>query len=684
MEITANILIVDDDTKSLAAMEALLTAPGRTIVTARSGTDALRRLLQQEFALILLDVRMPDMDGFETASMIRQNERFRYTPIIFLSAVDTLDQDVVRGVASGAVDYLFKPVMPEILKTKVSVFVDLFRMNERMKQQAVKEAQALLAAVVESSQDAIISKNLDGIILSWNAGAERLFGYTAAEAVNNSMMLIIPPENQSEEIQILERLRRGERIESFETVRRAKDGRNIDVSLTISPILDGTGRIIGASNVGRDITERKRMELELRELNSELEQRVSDRTTELINSIEQREKLQQQLAQAQKMESIGTLAGGIAHDFNNILTIILGYSSALSDNTSDAAKVRAGLEVIRETGLRGATLVQQLLTLARNGNLSFETTDIHNLLQKFAQILAETFPKTITVGLELDPAVPPVAADPNRLHQALLNLCVNARDAMKNSGNLLLKDGIVAGAELRRRFADANDESYVSISVSDTGAGIERTVRDRIFDPFFTTKGPGEGTGLGLTAVYGIVREHDGFVEVESEPGRGTTFNLYLPLRHANGQFAGAARAAEKREPGDAPGHDTILLVDDEERQLDLIQGLLQKRGYRVLTAKDGLEAVEVHRQHKHEIAAVILDLGLPRLSGWEAFLRMKREQPEVKAIVTSGYIKADLRAEMVREGVAAIIHKPYMPDDLLARIGATISEPDYQKNVEL
>jgi PAS domain S-box-containing protein len=671
----ANILIVDDDSKTLMAMEALLAAPGRAIVLARSGREALRQLLRQDFALILLDVRMPDIDGFETATMIRQNERFRYTPIIFLSAVDTLDEDVVRGVASGAVDYLFKPVMPEVLKAKVSVFVDLFRMNERMKQQAVKEAQALLAAVVESSQDAIISKNLDGVILSWNESAESLFGYKADDAIGKSMTIIIPEEKHGEERLILERVRRGARLEPFETLRRSKAGKVIDVSLAISPIHDASGRIIGASSVARDITDRKRMEAELRDLNVELEKRVADRTAELIRTIEQREKLQQQLAQSQKMESIGTLAGGIAHDFNNILTIVLGYASSLSP-ADDAERIREGLSIIRETGMRGAVLVQQLLTLSRSGNLSFEAVDVNDLLRQFVRILGETFPKTITVSVETDPRVSSTLADSNRLHQALLNLCVNARDAMNGSGSLLLSDTIVDGAELRLRFPDATDDQYICIDVRDTGAGMESSIRDRIFDPFFTTKGPGQGTGLGLTAVYGIIREHDGFVEVDSERGLGTTFHLYLPLRHADVKSASAVHAVGTNGTIERRGDETVLFVDDEERQVSLIETFLKSRGYRVLVARDGLEAVEVHRNHKHEIAAVVLDLGLPGLNGWEAFLRMKNEQPDIKTIFASGYIKADIRSEMINQGVVAIIHKPYLPEDLLAKLGTAITDP--------
>ncbi len=606
--------------------------------------------------------------------MIRQNERFRYTPIIFLSAVDTLDEDVVRGVASGAVDYLFKPVMPDVLKAKVTVFVDLFRMSERLKQQAVKEVQSLLAAVVESSQDAIVSKNLDGIILSWNGGAEKLFGYKAEEAIGKHITLVIPADRHSEETDILRRVRRGERIESYETVRQKKDGRLFDVSLTISPVFDGTGRIIGASKIARDITERRRMEAELRSLNAELEKRVADRTAELIRTIEQRERLQQQLAQSQKMESIGTLAGGIAHDFNNILTIILGYSSSLG-GVDDPARLREGLDIIRETGMRGALLVQQLLTLARNGNLSFQPVDVNEMLRQFVRLLGETFPKTINISLDVHDDLPATMADPNRLHQALLNLCVNARDAMNGTGTLGLRDSVISGEELRTRFPEAADDAYLCIHVSDTGTGIEAAVRDRIFDPFFTTKEPGQGTGLGLTAVYGIVREHDGFVEVDSERGRGTTFRLYLPLRSVDGTSTAAADDVKKHDEN-RYGNETVLFVDDEDRQVDLMEGVLKERGYRVLIARDGVEAVELHRRHKHEIAAVILDLGLPRLNGWEAFLRMKQEQPDVKTIFASGYIKADIRSEMMNQGVVGIIHKPYLPDELLAKIGAVIAEP--------
>jgi two-component system, cell cycle sensor histidine kinase and response regulator CckA len=389
--------------------------------------------------------------------------------------------------------------------------------------------------------------------------------------------------------------------------------------------------------------------------------------------IAERQRLEQELLHAQKMESIGALAGGIAHDFNNILNIILGYSSLLMDN-EDPAQVRQWIEVIRETAERGAALVQQLLTVARKAAIKFESTDISELLRRFVNLLNQTFPKEMNISLDLNPNIPRLMADPNRLIQALLNLCVNARDAMNGRGSLVLRAEIAAGSELRQRFRDAREDRYICLAVSDTGPGIDSNIRGRIFDPFFTTKEPGRGTGLGLSAVYGIVRDHHGFIEVESEPDHGTTFHIYLPVRlWDDGKDA---QVAKKQAEDVKERQETILFVDDEDRQVDLIRGLLEKKGYRVLVARDGIDAVELHRQYKDEIAAVILDVSLPKLSGWEAFLIMKTIQPKVKTIFATGYIRPEERSEMISQGACLIIQKPYLPTELLEELRGVISKP--------
>jgi PAS domain S-box-containing protein len=680
-EPTANILVVDDDVKTLTAMEALLSAPGRNIVTADSGQAALRHLLRQDFALILLDVRLPVMDGFETAALIRQNERFRYTPIIFLSAIDTLESDVFRGVASGAVDYLFKPVVREVLLAKVSVFVDLFRTNEQLKQQAIRQNEERFRLVVESLQDyAVFMTDPEGRVSSWNLGAERILGWNQQEVISQRFGSFYTPEDQERGLPVLalsESVSQG-RFED-EGWRVRKDGSRFWADVVATALLDDNGKLVGFSAIIRDLTNRKRAEEELQILNAKLKDRVAEQTAELVRAIGQREELQDQLLQAQKMESIGTLAGGVAHDFNNLLNLILGYASAIERDAGNPAKLSESIDVIKDTVKRGASLVQQLLSMVRKTDIVFEQVEVNVLLEKLLPLLHETFPKTIDISMELAAGLPPVMADTNQLNQVMLNLCVNARDSMPGGGKLILATGMVKGTELRGRFQDALENEYLSISVTDTGFGIDEATRSRIFEPFFSTKEPGQGTGLGLSVVYGIISNHTGFVDVASEPGRGSTFRVYLPIAK-NKTMPGGLTLTQQLDGNDVPQisvrGQTILFAEDEARQLSLMQNFLQSEGYRVLGARDGTEAVELYSRHKHEIAVVVLDIGLPKLNGWEVFLRMKKEAAEVKVLFATGYIAPEIEAGIARGELSGLIMKPYQLDDVLAKIALAIRSP--------
>jgi PAS domain S-box-containing protein len=680
-EPTANILIVDDDLKTLTAMEALLSGPGRNIVTAASGQEALRYLLRQDFALILLDVRLPVMDGFETAALIRQNERFRYTPIIFLSAIDTLESDVFRGVASGAVDYLFKPVVREVLLAKVSVFVDLFRMNEQLKQQAIRQSEERFRLVVESLQDyAVFMTDPDGRVSSWNLGSERIMGWNQQEVMGQWFMSFYTLEDQEEDLprRMLREAAIKGRYED-EGWRVRKDGSRFWANMVVTSLLDDNGKLVGFSSVIRDLTNRKRVEEELQILNAKLKDRVAEQTAELVRTIGQREALQDQLLQAQKMESVGTLAGGIAHDFNNILNLILGYTTTMEQHINNPAKLSESVDVIKDTVKRGASLVGQLLSMVRKTDIVFERVEVNNLLEKLQPLLHETFPKTINVSLELAARLPPVMADASQLNQVMLNLCVNSRDAMPNGGNLVLSTGKVKGAELRRRFQAATENEYLSINVADTGFGMDESTRARIFEPFFTTKEAGDGTGLGLSVVYGILRNHMGFVDVASEPGRGATFHVYLPTAKAEivPSDVMLEQQVQREETSPVSGSgEKILFVDDEAGQLKLMQNFLQSNGYRVLGAKDGAEAVDLYLRYKHEIAVVVLDIGLPKINGWEVFLRMKKEVSQVKVIFASGYISPEIEAGIAAGEISGLIMKPYQLDEVLTKIAGAIRSP--------
>jgi PAS domain S-box-containing protein len=382
-----------------------------------------------------------------------------------------------------------------------------------------------------------------------------------------------------------------------------------------------------------------------------------------------RKRLEQQLVQAQKMEGLGTLAGGIAHDFNNILAIILGYTNKLESAHSKPHEFPGAIKVIKEAVERGAALVQQLLTSARQTEARFSSVDLNALVRELESMLQATFPKTINFNLELAPDLPVITADKSQLHQVLLNLCVNARDAMPAGGTLTLATSITPGPELTEMFSGVTADTYACIRVRDTGLGMSRQVKSHIFEPFFSTKERGKGTGLGLSVVYGVVNNHRGFVQVESEPGAGTSFIVYLPVKHLAAEQLGGDRTGVPRQ--DIP--QTILLVEDEEMLRELGVSILESEGFRVLAAKDGVEAVALFETHCDEIGLVVCDLGLPRLGGREAFLKMKESRPGVLAIVASGYLEPAIRSEMLKAGVIDTIQKPYDFNDLIAKIRSII-----------
>jgi len=392
-----------------------------------------------------------------------------------------------------------------------------------------------------------------------------------------------------------------------------------------------------------------------------------------LRDVTERARLQEQVRQMQKLDSIGRLAGGVAHDFNNLLNIISAHVGVLGREKLEAAKRAESTSSIQKAVERGTAVVRQLLTFARKTDIAFEATDVNGVIKELASMLRETLPKQIKVSTKLAEEVPRVHADPNQLHQAILNLAVNARDAMPQGGVLTLGTDVVSAETLRNKFPEAPDGTYVELCVSDTGAGMDAETRRRIFEPFFTTKGS-KGQGLGLAVVYGIVNSHRGYVDVESEVGKGSTFRIYIEVpefQPGEGDLASRARRKSSRRPtaavkpitGERP---TILLVEDEETLLAPIREFLEEEGFEVLTALDGVAAVRVHAENVDRIQLVLLDLGLPRLGGWQAFLKMRERDPALRCIVASGNIEPDQRTAMEDAGVQASVRKPYGTSEIL------------------
>jgi PAS domain S-box-containing protein len=370
-----------------------------------------------------------------------------------------------------------------------------------------EQASRRLAAIVESSEDAIISKDLDGIVISWNQAAEQLFGYTAEEMVGKSITILIPPDRLDEEPVILERIRRGERIEHYETVRQRKDGSLLDISLTVSPIRDGLGNIVGASKIARDITRRKVAEEALRQSEEKLRQQAQE--------------LEQQLIRSGRLVSLGEVTASMAHEFNNPLGIIMGFVEDLLSSTDPASPNYRALQIIDEESKRCRQIVGDLMEYARPKPTEFGSTSIADLIDKTLQLVENRlYKQKVSIEKKINSDLPHIQADSQQLGQVLVNLYLNAIDAMPEGGKLRVEAEIAESA---------GPEAVMLISVTDTGFGIEEIDLEKIFQPFFTAKKT-RGMGLGLPICQRIVKNHGGRIDVESTRGVGTTFRIYLPL----------------------------------------------------------------------------------------------------------------------------------------------------------
>ncbi|HOW43840.1 MAG TPA: response regulator [Candidatus Aminicenantes bacterium] len=385
---------------------------------------------------------------------------------------------------------------------------------------------------------------------------------------------------------------------------------------------------------------------------------------EYVRDISERKLLEERFIQAQKMESIGLLAGGIAHDFNNILGGILGYASWLKTNIQGDHPFFRPVDTIEKSARRAAELTAQLLAFARGGKYDLRPCSLNGVVGETLRILSGTFDKSIVIETDLDGSLPTVEIDASQIQQVLMNLCVNARDAMPGGGRLIIQSSVARLSESDARHQpDAKPGWFAVLAVSDTGVGMEPAVKGRIFEPFFTTKEKGKGTGLGLSMVYGVVKNHGGFVNVYSEPGQGSTFKIYLPL---SGKPEAVESAPERELAG---GDEEILVIDDEEAIRQVAADILGSYGYRVSLAADGAEGVALFRKNRRRTQMVLLDMVMPRQGGRETFLQLQEIDPQVRVLFSTGYSQNEKVNEIMALGVRGFIQKPYQVRDLLAKV---------------
>jgi len=515
-------------------------------------------------------------------------------------------------------------------------------LNERTNRQ-LWEYRARLASIIDSSEDAIIGKDLNGIVTSWNKGAEHVYGYSADEMVGNSITKISPADRPDEIPGILRKIRRGETVSHFESVRVTKDGRHLNISLTVSPIHDAQGTIVGASAIGRDITAHKRAE--------------------------------DQLRQAQKMEAIGRLAGGVAHDFNNILGIITACIELLESRIDSKAASQQYIDNIRKAAERGATLTRQLLAFSRQQVVQTTVLDLNARLRETSKLLRPLMGDDVEVIISGRSSAAVVEGDPVQLDQVILNLAVNARDAMPKGGKLILETSTIEMDEtMAAQHAPLTAGKYVQLTVSDTGTGMDSATAARIFEPFFTTKEVGKGTGLGLAMVYGIVRQSNGHILVYSEPGRGTTFKIYMPSAEDKIGLPtpGKSEALPRRRTDT-----TILLVEDDETMRMLTKQLLVDHGYNVIEASDGASALDTGVSEDKHIDVLLTDVVMRGISGPELVRQLASSRPKTKVIFMSGYTGELLSEHDVFQAGTRFLEKPFSRASLLKMVDAALEEAE-------
>ncbi|MGA1865817.1 MAG: response regulator [bacterium] len=614
------ILIVDDEPRMCKSLQVLLSEEPYEIHTCNSGEDAMKFLDKNVFDLILLDIVIPDMDGRQIMDHI--TSRCPDTPIILMTGHASVES-AITALRSGAYDYLKKPFEHEELLKTIHNALDQKRLNSER-----KKAEEDWENTFDAVTDMVMVLDSDHRIIRVNKATADALKTTKKSLAGKKCYEIM--HGLSRPIKECPMVLTMKTLQPHTTEMTVSEIGGTFICST-SPILDRGGKLTGYTHTLKNITQSKRLEA--------------------------------QLQQAQKMESIGTLAGGIAHDFNNLLMGILGHTSLMLLDIDSSHPHYNKLKTIEKQVESGVKLTRQLLGYARQGRYDVRPINLNQLVQETSETFGRTR-KEITIQLNLSGGLFPIEADQGQIEQVLLNLYVNAADAMPGGGDLIIKTMNITQEDFKRKMYDPKPGNYVLLAVTDTGIGMDRNTRKRIFEPFFTTKEMGRGTGLGLASVYGIIRGHEGHISVESKKGHGSTFTIYFPATKK--RVRNTAKDSDRfiKETG------TVLLVDDEEIMLDVGREMLEVIGYRVLTANNGNEAVEVYKNNRDTIDVVLLDMVMPNMGGGETYDQLKEISPNIKVVLASGYAIDGEATMILQRGCNGFIQKPFNVSELSQKLG--------------
>jgi PAS domain S-box-containing protein len=621
MAYTPKILIVDDEPRMCDSLKVLLSNEGYETETGYSGQEALACLAKCDIDLALLDIVMPDMNGLQIMDHIKEQDLD--TSVIVITGHASVDS-AIESLRRGAYDYLRKPFEFEELLKRVKNALDQKRLKKEYEiingKLALSEKR--YECLVNNSPDIIYTMGLDGSFTYVNPAWQKVLGHKTDEVVGKYFADFAQEEDVVQCTRLFSKVKEeGETIRDTSCTLMHKEELPRLFSMSGAPNLDAMGNVIGMVGAFKDITEQHQLEA--------------------------------RLAQAQKMEAIGTLAGGIAHDFNNLLMGIQGRTSLMFLDTGSEHPHYEHLKGIEDIVESGAGLTKQLLGFARGGKYEVKPTGVNDLMDKTAHMFGRT-KKEIKIHTSYQKDIWPLEVDRGQIEQVLLNLYVNAWHAMDGGGDLHLRTENVTFPEKDVTPLGVVPGNYVKISVTDIGVGIDQETRRRIFEPFFTTKEMGRGTGLGLASAYGIIQNHGGVIDVDSQKGKGTTFNIYLPA---------SAKKIPEEEHGPTTvlrGTESVLLVDDEDMIIDVGREILEEMGYKVFLARSGKEAVEIYKKNKRKIDMVVLDMIMPDMGGGEAYDRMKEVNPNVKVLLSSGYSIEGQATDILARGCNGFIQKPF------------------------